>query len=281
MKNTKMFSIKDKQNIINESGFTLIEIMVATTIALMIVGSVYAAFRTSLKVYQRDEVRMIMLQRCRVALDKIAQDISNMFYAENDQELIMITQDYADSETSLDLDMISFVTVVEPNLRDYTPTEENTSSTRITSESGEEQENQLPSDLVRVVYFVVQNPDDQNSRSLVRLETSNLDTEELTNTLSEMQSSATLSREMQEELRQSILVDYVTALNIRYYDGTDWVDEWDIEEEGRLPSAIEITLSITDADNKGKSLTQAVVVYLPFSRPSGEEGSMMAGQMAR
>ncbi len=275
------FSMKSKQNNINESGFTLIEIMVATTIALMIVGSVYAAFRTSLKVYQRDEVRMIMLQRCRVALDRIAQDISNMFYAENDQELIMITQDYADSETSLDLDMISFVTVVEPNLKDYTPTEDNTGSTNITSESEEEEENQLPSDLVRVVYFVVQNPDDQNARSLVRLETSNLDTEELTNTLSEMQSSATLSEEMQDMLRESILVDYVTALNIRYYDGTDWVDEWDIEEEGRLPNAVEITLSITDADNKGKSLTQAIVVYLPFSNPSGEGDNTMAGQTTR
>lgn len=274
-----MFLTKVKQN--NESGFTLIEIMVATTIALMIVGSVYAAFRTSLKVYQRDEVRMIMLQRCRVALDKIAQDISNMFYAENDQELIMITQDYADRETSLDLDMMSFVTVVEPNLRDYIPTEENTSSTSITSESEEEQENQLPSDLVRVVYFVVQNPDDQNVRSLVRLETSKIDTEELTNTLSEMQSSVILSEEMQKELRQSILVDYVTALNIRYYDGTNWVDEWDIEEEGRLPSAVEVTLSITDADNKGKSLTQAIVVYLPISTPSNEESNMMSGQAVR
>ncbi len=275
-----MQTIKNKQNI-NESGFTLIEIMVATTIALMIVGSVYAAFRTSLKVYQRDEVRMIMLQRCRVALDRIAQDLSNMFYAENDQELTMITQDYADSETSLDLDMISFVTIVEPNIRDYIMTEENTSSTNTTSESQEEEENQLPSDLVRVVYFIVQNPDDQNAKSLVRIETNNLDIEELTNTLSEMQSSTTLSEELQEELRESILVDYVTALNIRYYDGTDWVDEWDMEEEGRLPGAIEVTLSITDADNKGKSLTQAIVVYLPFSRPSSEEGNTMTGQTTR
>lgn len=274
-----MFSVKGNQNSSNESGFTLIEIMVATTIALMIVGSVYAAFRTSLKVYQRDEVKMIMLQRCRVALDRIAQDLSNMFYAENDQELIMITQDYADSETSLDLDMISFVTVVEPNLKDYTPSEESTSSTSVTSES--EEENQLPSDLVRVVYFIVQNPDDQNSKSLVRIETNELDPEELNNMLSEMQSSATLSDDLQEQLRESILVDYVTALNIRYYDGTDWVDEWDMEEEGRLPSAVEITLSITDADNKGKSLTQAIVVYLPFSRPSSEEDNMMAGQTAR
>lgn len=275
-----MFSIRGKQNNINESGFTLIEIMVATTIALMIVGSVYAAFRTSLKVYQRDEVKMIMLQRCRVALDRIAQDLNNMFYAENDQELTMITQDYADSETSLDLDMMSFVTIVEPNLRDYTPSEENTNTTNTTSE-GEDEENQLPSDLIRVVYLIVQNPDNQNVKSLVRIETSNLDPEELSDMLSEMQSSATLSEDLQEELRESILVDYVTALNIRYYDGNDWVDEWDMEEEGRLPSAVEITLSITDADNKGKSLTQAIVVYLPFSKPSSEENNMMAGQTAR
>ncbi|MGQ9608381.1 MAG: type II secretion system protein GspJ [bacterium] len=276
-----MLLIKSKQDSIKESGFTLIEIMVATTIALMIVGSVYAAFRTSLKVYQRDEVRMIMLQRCRVALDRIAQDINNMFYAEDDQELTMITQDYADSETSLDLDMISFVTIVEPNLRDYIMTMENTGSMNITSETEQEEENQLPSDLARVVYFIVQNPDDPNAKSLVRVETNNLDPEELTDMLSEMQSSTTLSEELQEELRESILVDYVTALNIRYYDGTDWVDEWDMEEEGRLPSAVEVTLSITDADNKGNSLTQAIVVYLPFSKPSTEESNMMAGQMTR
>ena len=86
--------------------------------------------------------------------------------------------------------------------------------------------------------------------------------------------SSSPSEEMQEELRSSVLVDYVAGLNIRYFDGDDWVDAWDMEEEEGLPSAVELTLSITDADARETTLTQAVVIYLPISEPPTEEAGL-------
>ena len=258
-----------------ESGFTLIEIMVATVITMMIIGSVYAAFRSSLNVYQRDETRIIMLQRCRVALDRMARDLSNLFFVKDDEEMLLLAEDFADSETSIDKDMISFVAIIEPRLDDYYLQLEESEALL-----DEDQENPLPSDLARIIYYVGPSPEDEIAESLMRIETANLDIEELEDMMEELLSSAP-SEEMQEQLRSSILVDYVAGLNIRYFDGEDWVDVWDMEEEEDLPNAVELTLSVTDADRQEKTLTQAVVVYLPMSEPPTEEIGLGIGGMGR
>ncbi len=281
----KVCKINIDKSKVNSShyGFTLIEIMVAVAISMMIIGSVYAVFRSSLNAYQKNETRIIMLQKCRTALDRIAQDVTNMFYADGDEELIFLCDDNADSETNMDIDMISFVTVVNPNLRDYIPQEEKETRKSSFSEEEEETENDLPSDLVRVIYFIGQNPESNSqSVSLMRVETSNLSVEDFQDMFEQMQSSTRLSRssEVQEMLMSSVLMDNVAGLNIRYFDGSDWADSWDMEEEQQLPRALEITLSVTDPDNRGNPLTQAIVVYLNFSSPvnQGSAGQSAPGQ---
>ena len=259
-----------------ESGFTLIEIMVATVITMMIIGSVYAAFRSSLDVYQRNETKIIMLQRCRVALDRMARDVSNLFFVRDDEEMTLLAEDFADAETASDRDMISFVAIVEPRLNDYYM-----QLGELEELMDEEEENPLPSDLARIIYYVGANPEDETAESLLRVEATNLDVEELEDMMAELLGSAP-SEEVQEELQSSILVDYVAGLNIRYFDGEDWVDMWDMEEAGGLPSAVELTLSITDADTREKTLTQAIVVYLPLSEGATEEaGAGMSGMGGR
>ncbi len=255
-----------------ESGFTLIEVMVATVITMMIVGTIYAAFRESLNVYQRDETQIIMLQRARSALDRMARDTNNLFYIADDEEMVLLSEDFADTETETetDKDMISFVAIVKPRFEEYYIAMEEQSDALL----NEEEENPLPSDLARIVYYIGPNPEDETVESLMRIQVSNLDIEELEAMLEEVM-SASPSEELQEELQYSVLVDYVAALNMRYFDGEDWIDVWDMEEEEGLPSAVEITLTITDADTQEKALTQATVVYLPFSEPPTDE--MMLG----
>jgi len=257
-----------------ESGFTLIEIMVSTVITMMIIGSIYAAFRSSLDVYQRDETRIIMLQRCRVTLDRIAQDIGNIFFISDDEELELMTEDLSDSETAMDEDMISFVAIVDPRLEDYYTALEENSEILL----DEDEENPLPSDLSRIVYYVGPSPEDDTVISLMRIETSNLDIEEFEEMLEELLSPSP-SEEVQEGLQSSILVDHVAGLNVRYFDGDDWLDEWDAEEQEGIPSGVEVTLSVTDAETQDKTLTQAVVVYLPMSEPASEEEGLQMGGM--
>jgi Tfp pilus assembly protein PilE len=279
IKNKGYWTLGKYQASRTESGFTLIEILVTTVITMMIIGSVYASFRTSLSAYQRNETRIIMLQRCRSALDRMAQDISNLFYIEESDtetagELILMAQDFSDSETAMDKDMISFVAIVDPNLDEYYMALEESESFTVIDE---EEENPLPSDLARIVYYVGPSPEDDTVQSLMRIETANLDTEELEGMLEELTGSSP-SEELLEELQSSVLVDYAAGLNIRYFDGEDWVDEWDMEEEGvGLPNAIEITLTITDANTREKNLTEAVVIYLPMSESETQEAAPAAG----
>jgi len=257
----------------SEFGFTLIEVMVATVITMMIIGSVYAAFRSSLKVYQRDETKIIMLQRVRSSLDRMSRDVSNLFYIADDEEMVFLSEDYAESgdEADIDQDMISFVALVEPRLEEYYIAIEEDSDDLL-----EEEDNPLPSDLARIVYYVGPNPEDETVQSLMRVQTSNLDIEELEDMLEELMGSSP-SEEVQEELQSSVLVDYVAGLNMRYFDSEDWIDEWDMEEEESIPSAVEITLTISDADTQEKALTQAVVIYLALSEPPTDETALPAG----
>jgi hypothetical protein len=108
----------------------------------------------------------------------------------------------------------------------------------------------------------------------MRIETTDLDPEAVEEMLEELLSSSP-SEEAQEGLRSSILVDYIGGLNIRYFDGEEWIDTWDMEEELALPTAIELTLTITDADTQEKTLTEAVVIYLPLSEPQTDEADLL------
>ncbi|HGJ64802.1 TPA: prepilin-type N-terminal cleavage/methylation domain-containing protein, partial [bacterium] len=250
----------------NNQGFTLVEIMVATAISLLIITSVYSAFRSSLSAYERNQTKVIMLQKVRISLDRMARDFSNLYYDADDEELTFLSEDAFDSELNVDQDMISFVAVVNPKLNDYLQKQQSNQST-----DEEESENALPSDLARVIYFIGQDPDNQDMQSLMRIEMTELSTEELETLLDEIQSTSP-TEEIKDMLRRSTLVDNIGGFNIRYFDGEDWVDKWDIDEEENIPKAVELTLTVADPDNKQKPITQAVVVYLPFSENKTEQG---------
>jgi hypothetical protein len=94
----------------------------------------------------------------------------------------------------------------------------------------------------------------------MRVETSDIDTQTLQDLMSQLQSSSSSSSstlsgdDLQDLLRSSVLVDNIAGLNIRYFDGNDWLDTWDMDEEKAIPKAAEITLSVTDPENKGKAI---------------------------
>jgi hypothetical protein len=46
---------------------------------------------------------------------------------------------------------------------------------------------------------------------------------------------------------EQVLCRNVVSLNLRYFDGTRWVDEWDsIEDSNSLPRAVEIDIEVVD-----------------------------------
>jgi type II secretion system protein J len=68
---------------------------------------------------------------------------------------------------------------------------------------------------------------------------------------------------------EEILCGGVASLNFRYYDGSDWQDDWDSgDNDNTLPEAIEMTVSLEndedeaedDDDTAGYALTQTVIL---------------------
>ncbi len=68
---------------------------------------------------------------------------------------------------------------------------------------------------------------------------------------------------------EQVLCRNVVSLNLRYFDGTSWVDEWDsIEDANSLPRAVEIDIQVIDDTKKSTNTTNAVtgVAELPKRR---------------
>ena len=74
------------------------------------------------------------------------------------------------------------------------------------------------------------------------------------------------------EPSEEILCRYVTSLNLRYLDGTTWLDAWDsTTHDNTLPLAVEVTIEIGGPSNK--NVAPAIrrfrqVVVLPCYTPA-------------
>jgi prepilin-type N-terminal cleavage/methylation domain-containing protein len=65
---------------------------------------------------------------------------------------------------------------------------------------------------------------------------------------------------------EQVLCRNVVSLNLRYFDGSSWVDEWDSAEDANsLPLAVEIDIQVVD-DTRNKS-TQSTVVTATTELP--------------
>ena len=84
-----------------------------------------------------------------------------------------------------------------------------------------------------------------------------------------------------EGTREQVLAPEATALEFRYYDGTEWLTSWSSTDRGAVPVAIEImlTLRAADAAPVGSTLllaspgvpqeqTYRLMVHLPAGEPS-------------
>lgn len=62
----------------SESGFTLAELIVASTIVVLVMGAVYASFGTSLLLWRRGEADFAMYQEARTALALLERELQNV-----------------------------------------------------------------------------------------------------------------------------------------------------------------------------------------------------------
>jgi hypothetical protein len=59
-----------------------------------------------------------------------------------------------------------------------------------------------------------------------------------------------------------IIAPEVTYLEFRYFDGFEWLEQWDTEQEGGLPTAVEIAIAVRrpgeTAEESGRRRTSAL-----------------------
>jgi hypothetical protein len=74
-------------------------------------------------------------------------------------------------------------------------------------------------------------------------------------------------------MHEELLAPEVTALEFRYYDGVDWVTEWDSDAQGTLPVAVEIALQFAPIAG-----TASTAVPVPVGEPALNSLSTLQSQ---
>ncbi len=70
------------------------------------------------------------------------------------------------------------------------------------------------------------------------------------------------------EATEQVLCRQVVSMNLRYFDGSDWVDEWDSAADANsLPSAVEIDIEISHNGKKGVEEPQKRRLVQSFAIP--------------
>ena len=307
MKERKGFIRQCQQRISHlspSSGFTLIELLTAVTVLVIMGSAIYMVFNTALDVYQKSESRIAMAQKCRIALDTISTDLSNMQAAQGDESLVLVSQDQpleiGDPET-MSRDMISFVTLIQTDPDEFL-TQLNAQRALQTSALRDEDEENLDqpvSDVQRVAYYVGPDPNQQteifegqsamlgvndayDNPVLLRIATTSLNPETVIQSLLEDGAIPEVD-ENENPIYADIatIIDRVTSFDLKYFDGENWYESW--EDPEALPQSIQIFVTVATEDGtpdqnntRMTTMTQSTMVYLPistsFSQQAGPEG---------
>lgn len=287
----------------NESGLTLIEMLMAVSILVIIGGSAYFAFKSAVDAYHQTEEKILAAQRCRFAMDRLVTDLGNIQVSPQEPELALYTQD---GPTQLgDRDMLSFVTLVKT---DPDPFMEQLSSFQ--SQNASQVPLPLLSDVQRVAYFVAAEPtpgesilnsdnfggastedigaEESHRYALFRVTTTTLDPETV---IGPFLQGGTVPET--DENGEPIYVDVATLItglanfDLQYFDGESevWNASWDDPES--MPSAVQILITVQGGAQStvntnitqfasqnqpvvpSNSMTQSTMVYLPASATAG------------
>ena len=280
---------------IHDHGFTLLELLVAVSILVIIGGASYTAFNVALDVYQKSESRIVMTQKCRIALERVATDLSNLQAVQGDESLVIVSQDNPIGE-GIDRDLISFVTLIHTDPDPFLA-ELNAANQTLVAD-GDSNQNEFVSDVQRIAYYIGEDTARQLANeqedgiemggefltadsevdgglALYRLSTTALDVETVIQPLLE---SETLPTEDEAGNRIYVnivpIIDQITSFDVRYYDGEEWYESWDDTE--MIPKSVVIWVTVAGENGQqrqagSKTITQSTMVYLPMSANFSEQ----------
>lgn len=286
----------------HEHGFTLIELLVAVSILVIIGGASYTAFNAALDIYHKSESRIVMTQKCRTALERVATDLNNLQAVQGDTSLVVVSQNNPIAE-GMDRDLISFVTLIHTDPDPFLAELNAANQMVVADVAGNPDE--LVSDVQRIAYYIgtdVERQLDSNQGNgtetggslltaddetdiglaLYRLSTTALDVETVIQPLLESETLPT-EDEAGNPIHINIvpIIDQITSFDVRYYDGDQWYESW--EDSEMIPKSVVIWVTVAAEndwqrqDTGTNTITQSTMVYLPMSANFSEQ---MPGEAA-
>ena len=270
-----------------EPGFTLIELLVAATVLVLISGVGFKVFDDSIDVYHNSSTRIVMAQKCRVALDYLIKDLSNIYAVQQDDLLVLISQDNP-GEVG-DRDLISFV-----SLQHTDPDPFLAQLSQGVGADSNEQETPV-SDVQRIAYYVgpelmqgennlvdqrtVTSDEDEENLVLLRVATTSIDP---TTVITSLFETGTIPTEDSDGnsiyVNIAQIVDRLASFDLKYSDGDDWYESWD--DVNAVPNAVQVLITVLSEggsrqrqDTGQNSMTQSTIIHLPMSPNPGGQGA--------
>ncbi len=202
---------KTSEGIFSNGGFTLIEILVATAIASLIMIMVTTAYNSMVASIREVTLYAGFYEDVNLAIYRIDKDISNIYFNKLNKNISFI----ADKENENSI--LNFVTTeylkfnILGSIKRPVPS----------------------SDIKEVGYYLESDRKSKNhSWLLIRREDKHYDNEPL------------------EGGETNILLRNVVSLDFSFKQGNDWTERWDSRQNKRIPSAVKTRLVIINNKNK-------------------------------
>jgi prepilin-type N-terminal cleavage/methylation domain-containing protein len=224
-----------------QSGFTLLELILAMTMVVVLAASLYSAMNIAYRAKRTAEHAISPIRAASIAIDLVSRDFENIVIPNilsnqtnlTDFETLYLSGPFIGVNSSGgagEADEVEFHTLCSDG-------------------------NDLPlAEGIHRVGLLI-NSADYESPSLVRRITRNL-----------------LSGTEQQPIEE-VICRNVRSLSFRYFDGTDWYEDWDSTAlEGALPLAVEITLvlnmeNVQQGNQEANTYSVKRVVTIPVAQP--------------
>ena len=222
------------------SGFTLLELIVATGIFAVVIAAAHSLFESGRTLASKGEARAELFQSARAALKAVEDDLKGAVMPGTAYDTGFIGTDGGSKDQPLD--KIEFVGV---NAHTMLPT--------LKTELSKEPARKI--DLSKLTYWVEGNAT-LPSHGLVRERLAIL-------------SPVTVQARVEENIEQ--VAGEVVYLNLRYYDDS-WKESWDSVQLRKLPKAVEVTIHVR-GEWRGEELIEKFTArfYLPVGAETPEK----------
>ncbi|MCP4138039.1 MAG: prepilin-type N-terminal cleavage/methylation domain-containing protein [bacterium] len=188
----------------DESGFSLMEIMVATMLASLIFLTANSAYRLVFQSVSLNAGVAEFYQNVNLATTKMDKDISNVFYNRKNKKVNFI------GDTEGENSVLNFVSTEH---KDF-------------NVMGDIKKAYPKSDIREIGYYLKEDKQTQSLYSLIRREESHYDDDPVAGG------------------EENVILDNVVSLRFEFMQGRDWTDRWDSRDTKRFPKAVKTTLVV-------------------------------------